>query len=191
MVFIDGKAFREHCLLIALGLDSQGRKHGLGLREGSTENVQVARALLSELVERGLPTERTMLFIIDGAKALRRAIAEVYGELGVVQRCQVHKRHNILGHLPETMHASVARTLRDATGALQKTLRTTNAIENLNSLVENYTRNVKRWRGGSMIQRWVSAALLEAEKQFRRVRGYRDMRHLIRALDARSATPTP
>ena len=127
----------------------------------------------------------------------------------MVQRCQVHKRHNILGHLPETMHASVARTLRDAwdsesaelaerqlqrlarsldrdhpgaaasvregleetlsvlrlglTGALQKTLRTTNAIENLNSLVENYTRNVKRWRGGSMIQRWVSAALLEAE----------------------------
>ena len=76
------------------------------------------------------------------------------------------------------------------TGALQKTLRTTNAIENLNSLVENYTRNVKRWRGGSMIQRWVSAALLEAEKNFRRVRGYRDMRHLIRALDALSPHDT-
>ena len=76
------------------------------------------------------------------------------------------------------------------TGALQKTLRTTNAIENLNSLVENYTRNVKRWRGGRMIQRWVSAALLEAEKNFRRVRGYRDMRHLIRALDALSPHDT-
>ena len=211
VVFIDGKAFRDHCLLIALGLDSQGRKHVLGLREGSTENARVARGLLSELVERGLTTERSMLFVIDGAKALRRAIADVYGELGLVQRCQAHKGRNVLGHLPESTHASVTRALRDAwesdsaelakrqlqrlarsldrdhpgaaasvregldetltvlrlsvTGALQKTLRTTNAIENLNSLVENYTRNVKRWRGGSMIQRWVSAALLEAEKE--------------------------
>ena len=232
VVFIDGKVFRDHCMLIALGLDSQGRKHVLGLREGSTENAPVARALLSDLVERGLPINRSMLFIIDGAKALRRAISDVYGELGVVQRCQVHKQRNILGHLPESMHASVARALRDAwesesaelakrqlqrlvrsldrdhpgaaasvregleetltvlrlglSGALQKTFRTTNAIENLNSLVENYTRNVKRWRDGSMIQRWVSAALLEAEKHFRRVRGYRDMPHLISALDALS-----
>ena len=94
VVFIDGKAFRDHCLLIALGLDSQGRKHVLGLREGSTENARVARGLLSELVERGLTTERSMLFVIDGAKALRRAIADVYGELGLVQRCQAHKGVN-------------------------------------------------------------------------------------------------
>ena len=92
VVFIDGKAFRDHCLLIALGLDSQGRKHVLGLREGSTENVRVARALLSELVERGL----------------------TYGELAQVQRCRAHKSRNVLGHLPQHMHASVARTLRDA-----------------------------------------------------------------------------
>ena len=236
MVFIDGKLFRDHCLLIALGLDSQGRKHVLGIREGSTENVRVARALLADLVERGLPTERAMLFAIDGAKALRRAIRDVYGELGVVQRCQAHKQRNILSHLPESMHPSVRRALDDVwnaesfdlakrqlqrlarslerehpgaaaslregldetltvlrlklTGALQRTLRTTNPIENLNGSVVGYTANVKRWRSGSMIQRWVSAALLEAQKQFRRVRGYRDMRHLVITLDALSPSVT-
>ena len=231
-VFIDAKVFREHCLLSALGLDSQGRKHVLGLREGSTENTRVATALLADLVERGLPTERAMLFVIDGAKALRRAIRNLYGELAVVQRCQAHKQRNILSHLPESMHPSVQRALGDVwnaesfdlakrqlqrlarslernhpgaaasvregldetltvlrlglTGALQRTLRTTNPIENLNGSVAHYTANVKRWRGGWMIQRWVSAALLEAQKRFRRVRGYRDIPHLIVALDALS-----
>ena len=70
------------------------------------------------------------------------------------------------------------------TGALQRTLRSTNIIENLNGSVERYTRNVKRWRGGQMIQRWVASALVEAEKHFRRVRGYRDLPHLVVALDA-------
>ncbi len=70
------------------------------------------------------------------------------------------------------------------TGALQRTLRSTNIIENPNGSVERYTRNVKRWRGGHMIQRWVASALVEAEKHFRRVRGYRDLPHLVNALDA-------
>ncbi|MCY4660197.1 MAG: transposase, partial [Acidobacteria bacterium] len=70
------------------------------------------------------------------------------------------------------------------TGALQRTLRSTNIIENLNGSVERYTRNVKRWRGGHMIQRWVASALVEAEKHFRRVGGYRDLPHLVNALDA-------
>lgn len=233
VVILDGKVFREHCLLIALGLDSQGRKHVLGLRAGATENATVARALLADLTERGLPSERAMLFVIDGAKALRRAIADVYGALGLVQRCQVHKRRNLLGHLPEALHPSITRALTAAWeaesaelgerqlerlarslarehpgaaaslregleetltvqrlglhGALQRTLRTTNPIENLNGTLATYTRNVKRWRGGAMIERWVSAALLEAEKRFRRVRGYRDMRHLVSALNARSS----
>ena len=67
---------------------------------------------------------------------------------------------------------------------MQRTLRTTNIIENLNGSVERYARNVRRWRGGQMIQRWVASALVEAEKHFRRVRGYRDLRHLVCALDA-------
>jgi len=200
------------------------------LREGATETAAVSKALLNDLVTRGLPTERVMLFLVDGSTALRRAISDIYGSLGVVHRCQVHKYRNVLGHLPERMHASVGRALRTAwdlhseatakralerlagsledehpgaaasiregldetltvlrlglTGPLQRTLRTTNIIENLNGGVERYTRNVKRWRGGQMIQRWVASALLEAEQRFRRVRGYRDMRHLVAALDA-------
>lgn len=236
VVFIDGKAFREHCMLIAMGVDSQGRKHVLGLREGSTENATLVTALIAELVERGLPTDRTMLFVIDGAKALRKAIRDAYGELGLVQRCQVHKQRNVLEHLPKELHPSIARAMHDAwsaesatlaqrqlerlagslerehpgaaaslreglaetltvqrlglRGALARTLASTNPIENLNSALATYTRNVKRWRGGLMIQRWISAALLEAEKRFRRVRGYRDLRHLVTALDARSPAIT-
>ena len=216
--------------MIALGIDTQGRKHVLGLREGATETAAVTTGLLSDLVTRGLPTDRTLLFVIDGATGLRRAITDVFGSRGVVQRCQVHKWRNVIGHLPERLHASVGKALRDAwnldsadraarvlkrlagslehdhpgaaasiregldetltvqrlglTGALQRTLRTTNIIENLNGSVEHYSRNVKRWRGGQMIQRWVASALVEAEKHFRRVRGYRDLQHLVGALDA-------
>ena len=88
-MFVDAKFSREHCVLIALGVDSQGTKHVLGIREGSTENATVARTLLADLVKRRLPTERSALFVIDGAYSLRRAIAEVYGERALVQRCQV------------------------------------------------------------------------------------------------------
>ena len=230
VVCIDGKVFRDHCMVVALGIDTQGRKHVLGLREGATETAVVTSGLLSDLVTRGLPTDRTLLFVIDGAPGLRRAITDVFGSLGVVQRCQVHKLRNVLGHLPERLHASVGKALRDAwdlesadraarvlkrlagslerdhpgaaasiregldetltvqrlglTGALERTLRTTNIIENLMGSVEGYTRRVKRWRGGQMIQRWVASALVEAEPRFRRVRGYRDLRYLVGALDA-------
>ena len=230
VVCIDGKVFRDHCMVIALGIDTAGRKHVLGLREGATETAAVTSGLLSDLVTRGLPTDRTLLFVIDGAPGLRRAITDVFGSRGVVQRCQVHKHRNVIGHLPERLHGYVGKALRDAwdldsasraaralerlagslerdhpgaaasiregldetltvqrlglTGALQRTLRTTNLIENLNGSVERYARNVRRWRGGQMIQRWVASALVEAEKHFRRVRGYRDLRHLVCALDA-------
>jgi transposase-like protein len=236
VVFIDGKLFREHCLLIALGLDRQGRKHVLGLREGSTENARVATALLADLLARGLNLEQGTLFVIDGAKALRRAIREVFGELAIVQRCQVHKQRNVLEHLPQPLHPSVSRALHDAwssdspdlaqrqlerlakslerehpgaasslregvaetltvqrlglTGALARTLKTTNPIENLNGSIATYIRNVKRWRHGAMIQRWVAAALRQAEQHFRRVRGYRDMPQLIAALDAARQSQT-
>ncbi len=69
------------------------------------------------------------------------------------------------------------------TGALYRTLRSTNMIENLNGLVGHYTRNVRRWRGGAMLVRWIGAAIHDAQGRFRRVRGYRDLAALIRALD--------
>ena len=228
VLVIDGIVFRDHAILIVLGIDSDGRKHVLGLREGTTENSRVAKALLRDLLERGLDPERARVFVIDGSKALRVAIRKTFDRLGVVQRCQIHKRRNILGHLPEALHASVNRVLVEAwdstdaelaerrlrkladslerehpgaaasireglaetltlqrlglSGALYRTLRSTNTIENLNGSVATYTRNVKRWRGGSMLVRWVSASVLDASERFRRVRGYRDLAALALAL---------
>jgi len=100
VVLVDGIHFHSRIVLIALGIDSEGGKHVLGLREGSTENATVVKALLSELVERGLDAERPRLWVIDGAKALRRAVRDLFGEAALVQRCQVHKLRNVIEHLP-------------------------------------------------------------------------------------------
>ena len=111
---IDGIHLGDHLVLIALGIDVERKKQVLGLRKGDTENGQVAKALLRDLVERGLDPERARLFVIDGAKALRSAIQKIFGGRGVVQRCPIHKQRNILGHLPEGMHENVKVILREA-----------------------------------------------------------------------------
>ena len=231
VVMIDGIHLMERVVLVALGFDARGKKHVLGIREGSTEKTQVVRALLADLIERGLDADAPRLWVIDGGKALRRAITEIFGETALVQRCQEHKRRNVLDHLPEQLHASVGRALRDAwdtkdaalaqrqlerlanslakthpgaaasvreglhetltlialgvDGALYRSLRTTNPIENLNGLIAHYTRNVKRWRDGEMVLRWVGTALHEAGGGFRAVRGYRDLTQLVSALARR------
>ena len=228
VLVIDGIVFHDHTVIIVLGIDSDGKKHVLGLREGTTENSGVAKALFRDLLDRGLDPERARLFVVDGSKALKTAIRKVFGPLGILQRCQIHKRRNILEHLPEYRHARVDRILREAwessdadlakrrlehlasslesehpgaagsiregleetltlqrlgiEGSLYRTLRSTNTIENLNGSIATYTRNVKRWQGGSMILRWASAAVLDASKRFRRIRGYRELNHLIGAL---------
>ena len=90
VVMIDGIHFTERVVLIALGFDARGRKHVLGMREGSTEKTQVVRALLADLIERGLDADAPRLWVIDGGKALRRAITETFGDTAFVQRCQEH-----------------------------------------------------------------------------------------------------
>jgi putative transposase len=231
-VMIDGIHFRERVVLVALGIDSEGHKHILGLHEGSTEAVRVVRKLLSDLVERGLDASRMRLWVIDGGKALRRAIVELFGAAALVQRCQEHKRRNVIDHLPEGMHAGVNRALRQAyeakdpalarrqlqrlaaslqaqhpgaaaslregleetltaqelglTGALYRTLRTTNPIENLNGLVAQYTRNVKQWKDGAMTLRWIASALVDASGRFRKLRGFASMKDLLKALQRRA-----
>jgi len=228
IVMIDGKVFRNHVVLIVLGIAENGRKYVLGLREGTTENATVCRALLSELIERGLPTDRRLLFIIDGGKGIRRGIRECFGREAVVQRCLTHKERNVVEHLPPSMHASVRAALKRAwkstdvklarrqleqlargleskhagaaasilegldeqltlqrlgiDGTLARVLRTTNAIENLMGSVQRYTRNVKRWRGGKMILRWVGTAVLHAQRSFRGLHGQSDIPKLVRAL---------
>ncbi len=117
VILVDGIHFRDRVVLIALGIDTKGDKHVLGLREGSTENATVVRALLADLVDRKLDPERPRLWVIDGAKALRRAIRDLFGESALVQRCQVHKLRNVLEHLPEQVRQSVRRAMRDAWGS--------------------------------------------------------------------------
>ena len=89
----------------------------MGLREGSTESTRVVRSLLSDLVERGLDADRKRLWVIDGGNALRRAILDCFGELALVQRCQEHKRRNVIEHLPKELHVGVGRAMRDAWGS--------------------------------------------------------------------------
>ena len=229
VAMIDGIHFKDRVVLVALGFDTHGRKHVLGMREGSTENTRVVRSLISDLIARGLDADTPRLWVIDGGKALRRAIMELFGASALVHRCQEHKRRNVLDHLPQHLHASVGRAMNDAWhskdaalarrqlerlanslakahpgaaaslreglaetltlttlgihGALYRTLRTSNPIENLNGLIGHYTRNVKRWRDGEMVLRWIGTALHEASGGFRAVRGFRDMKPLVAALE--------
>jgi putative transposase len=89
-VMIDGVRFADHVVLAAVGIDIGGQKHVLGLREGATENAASCKALLADLIERGLALDRTLLFVIDGAKALHRAISDIFGERALIQRCRQH-----------------------------------------------------------------------------------------------------
>jgi transposase-like protein len=100
IIYIDGMHFGDQCVLAAVGVDIQGRKHVLGLREGATENAEAAKDLLQHLVEHGVDPARRRLFIIDGSKALRTAINAVFGAEMPVQRCRNHKLRNVLGRLP-------------------------------------------------------------------------------------------
>ena len=104
----------ELTLLAAVGIDGEGTKHPLGLLEGATENAAVVQALLDNLIERGLDPKICRLFIIDGSKALTKAIRRTFGRNTPIQRCQVHKARNITERLPKHLHASVRAALRQA-----------------------------------------------------------------------------
>lgn len=227
-VFVDGMNVGEHLIVVALGVDPAGEKHPLGLWEGTTENKATCNALLSNLVERGLDTSRAMLFVIDGAKAIRSAIMAHFGSLALIQRCTKHKERNVTDHLPKQERLLIARRLRKAwrnpdasgaerelrsiarslsdrhpgaaasvlegleetltvarlgiSGSLHRSLKTTNPIESMISIARTTSRNVKRWRSGKMALRWTAAGMLEAERQFRRVNGFRDLQQLKAAL---------
>ena len=112
---IDGLHVQEDLILVAaVGIDATGEKHPLGLGEGATENAATVQALLDNLVERGLDPAVVWLFIIDGAKALSKAICRTFGRNTPIQRCQVHKARNIAERLPKEAHARVRKALRQA-----------------------------------------------------------------------------
>jgi transposase-like protein len=230
-LLIDGVHIGEHCIIVALGIDHTGAKHALGLWDGSTENAAVCQSLLADLQSRGLRTDRSLLVILDGSKALHKAVTQTLGRAGLIHRCHVHKLRNILEHLPEGQRpwvraivtraytqvdvATARRLLQDLarrledrypsaaasvregldetltiltlglSDRLRQSLATTNAIESLISRTRHVKRNVKRWRGGQMVLRWTAAAILEAVKGFRRLKGHKDMPKLVAALRAR------
>jgi transposase-like protein len=228
VMMIDGIELGERTNVVALGITTEGVKIPLGLWEGSTENAAVATALLSDLVERGLDPEQGILFVIDGSKALRKAIRAVFGE-APVQRCVRHKERNVIDHLPERERPAVKQRLRRAwahddhdraldqlralaselertypgaaaslcegmeetltltrlgvAGNLKRTLVSTNPCESMLDIVRPTQRNVKRWSSGEMALRWTAAGMLEAEKQFRKIIGYRDLATLVVAIE--------
>ena len=228
-LLIDGIDFAGQVMVVALGLAEDGGKHVLGLWQGATENTAVVKALLEDLVERGLDPKRRYLFVLDGAKALRAGVERVFGEPSEVQRCQIHKIRNVIDHLPEgcrgdwrrrlsnayamtdyaaakaaleklwrqlcEINPSAARSLEEGmeetltlhrlgvSPLLRRNLRSTNVIESCLATVRRVTRNVTRWQGGDHVARWTAAGLLEAEKKFRRVKGYRELAELARKLN--------
>ena len=227
-VLIDGTPFKDRQMIAALGIGCDGTKTVLGIREGATENTAVVSGLLSELVERGLDFSTPRLYVLDGGKALAAAVRKYAGEAGFIQRCQVHKKRNVVDHLTEEHKADVKgklqnayamveyvdakralerlhRELRDLNPSaarsleegmeetltvhklrvpdqLRRTLCCTNVIESAFSIVETVCRNVKRWRDGDHIERWVGSGLLVAERQFRKVIGHRQIPLLLSSL---------
>jgi len=228
IIYIDGVQFGGHHVIGAVGVDSTGRKHVLGLAEGATENAVVVKGLLESLVERGVRPERRRLFVIDGSKALRAAIDAVFGSGNPVQRCRNHKVENVTGHLPQELRDQVKTVMKAAyrlpadegiarlkqqaswlereypsaatsllegldetftvnrlslSVRLRRCLATTNIVESPTSGVRLRTRRVTHWQNGEMVLRWAAAALLETEKSFRKIMGYKDLWMLKAVLD--------
>jgi putative transposase len=120
IIYIDGMKFQDQCVLASVGVDIDGHKHVLALREGATENAEAAKDLLQHLVEQGVDPTRQRLFVIDGSKALRTAINAVFGADTPVQRCRNHKLRNVLGRLPRRQQEQTASLMRAAWKMNQK-----------------------------------------------------------------------
>jgi transposase-like protein len=235
-LMIDGIDLAERCHVVALGITLDGGKVPLGLWEGSTENTTIVTALLADLQERGLGFDQPILCVVDGAKALSKAIRTVIGARTPIQRCVIHKARNVCDQLPkdqrpwvraklnaawaeedyskalaslkalaralefeypgaaaslkEGMEETLTVTRLGIKGRLRTTLQCTNMIESLFSRVRASQRNIKRWYGGDMRQRWTAVAILDAEAKFRRIRGKHQLARLAGAL-GRELGPIP
>ena len=110
-LMLDGVNFAEHTCVVALGIDITGKKHPLAVVEGSTENATLVRDLLVGLRERGLDVTKPVLVVLDGAKALRRAVTDVFDH-PVIQRCQLHKIRNVIDRLPQRLRSVVEARMR-------------------------------------------------------------------------------
>jgi transposase-like protein len=116
VILLDGKEFGDTTIITALGVDAAGTKHILGLWPGATENSDVCGSLLDDMIERGLSVGMQYLFIIDGSKALKKAIKDRFGTVALIQRCRIHKERNIRSYLPKKHHRLLAMKLKTAFG---------------------------------------------------------------------------
>jgi transposase-like protein len=228
VLMVDGEHLADRCCVVALAITADGTKVPVGLRDGATENTTVVRALLADLVARGLDAADGLLLVLDGAKALSAAVREVFGATAAIQRCTLHKRRNVAEHLPEKekpwvdaklvkafTHPDPAQGLRNARhlatlldksypgaaaslregleemftvarlgidGRLAATLVTSNPIDSMISIARTTNRNVTHWKDGEMVLRWTAAGMINAERSFRRIKGYKQMPHLVAAL---------
>jgi transposase-like protein len=221
VLMIDGVELDGTVFVAALGIDQNGYKRILGFHDGATENSEVCIRLIEDLRERGLQLDHPFLAVLDGSKALSKALRNVAGDHVIVQRCLAHKIRNIQSYLPKeyqgpisvklraayamTDYAAARRALKavekelerinpSAAHSLQEGLEetltlhrlgvpeylrtklsTTNSIESSYSRSRDVMRNVKRWTNHGQKQRWMATALLQAEKSFHRLQGYRDL----------------
>jgi putative transposase len=226
---VDGVHFGEHTCVVALGIGVEGTKYPLAVEEGSTENATLVTGLITGLRDRGLDVTKPILAVLDGAKALTRAVKDVFDQ-PLIQRCQQHKIKNVRDKLPERLRAVAERRMRQAYHAgsalqaeglltelaaeldkthpgaaaslregmaetltilrlgvpptLARTLRSTNPVESMIEICREHSKNVKRWRDGTMALRWCAAGMLEAGHQFRRVNGHLHLPKLRAALEA-------
>ena len=229
MIMMDGMAIGKMTVIAAMGIKSDGRKRMLGLTAGGTENQEAVKALLTDLLDRGLAADQPHLFVLDGGKALHKAVTDMFGRKAVIQRCQVHKKRDVLAQLPKSEQANTglqismaylendydnakkaldqlahnlehrypkaAASLREGLeetltvhrlkvpGLLRQTLSNTNAMESANSVAASVIKRVKHWNDGEQILRYAAAGFLEAEKSFRRVKGYRQIPLLVSAIE--------
>jgi len=232
-VFIDGKRFAENGVIIALGITLAGIKKLLGIIESGTENRMVIGDFINGLVKRGLKVDEGILFVIDGSKGIYRGVQDVVGKSAFVQRCQWHKRENVVKYLDkkhqDSFRAKLQRAYEEPTyekakakllvvrkelsflnesavasldegmeetltlhklGMFEKlgrSFKTTNCVENVNSLLGGYTKRVCRWQNSNMRQRWVAAALLEIEPRLNKVAGHKHLKELREVMKGKLA----
>ncbi len=232
-VFIDTVHRAGQAFMVALGIDTEGRKQVLGFWEGATENNEICRELLTDMERRGLKISKKILWVTDGGKGIIKVLKDRFGKKLIHQRCTIHKDRNIQRHLAKRYRKEAHRRFRTALeqtsykdarqmlleferwlrginesaadslleaieeiltlhrlrvpALLRKTLHSTNPIESMFSTVRDCEGNIKRYRGSRMSQRWLAAVCLHCEKGFKRVKGYRGIKEVVRRIEVEQA----
>jgi transposase-like protein len=223
-IFIDGKYFHDDEMIIAVGITSKGEKVILGFIQAGTENHIVCTEFLEQLLDRGLNIKNGVLCVIDGGKGLRKAIKKVFGEYALIQRCQWHKRENVISYLTKNRQEIFKQKLQKAyeeptyqrakshllyigeelkiinssaykslLEGLEETLtlhslgmfqivgtslKTTNCIESIMSLIGQKTDKVDCWKNSNQKHRWLATVLLDIEKRLKKIKGYEHLQLL-------------